>query len=419
MSAWRRVQYGSTDQVVWAARSRAGLELRIAPMAHAARCEAVVAARFGSIHDRLPSGERLPPGTAHMLEHQMFQRPEGDLFERLAAMGASANAWTSPIATAYQVGAAREILPPLERLLAALRSFESTPRALARERGIVAEEIAGSADDADWRGWIELMKCLYRRHPVRQDIAGSPRDLADISLGLLGRVHGAAYGSRNLVVAVAGTVDPDAVRDLVDRTFPRVVGAPWRPSQQVEGGWPAKRRATLHLPTQRPFVWVGWKLAPPATRAARTRARVEWDLLAEALFGDGGLVEGPLYEAGLAQEDFGASVDVEPSFAHIAVAGSAEEPALFLAGIERALAAAGARLGAPELERVRRRFLGARARRVGRAEATADALANEALQGASPSEDLRWARMATPSSLRRRLATLRPATRAVAIVEPA
>ena len=43
----------------------------------------------------------IPPGTAHFLEHEMFNRPDGDISEKFAELGAEVNAFTDTEKTVY------------------------------------------------------------------------------------------------------------------------------------------------------------------------------------------------------------------------------------------------------------------------------------------------------------------------------
>ena len=58
------------------------------------------ATNFGSIDTVCPpidGGEpvKVPDGTAHFLEHKLFENEDGDAFARYAETGADANAFTS------------------------------------------------------------------------------------------------------------------------------------------------------------------------------------------------------------------------------------------------------------------------------------------------------------------------------------
>ena len=67
-------------------------------------------------------------------------------------------------------------------------------------------------DDPDWRIYFGALQCLYSRHPVRIDIAGTAETIAPITMELLQEVHRTYYHPRNMVLAA---VSPEPV----SRTF--------------------------------------------------------------------------------------------------------------------------------------------------------------------------------------------------------
>ena len=75
-----------------------GLTVQVRPMPGYSSVHAVYGTDFGSI-DRFftVDGKKVvvPEGTAHFLEHKMFESDEGDAFSLYAKTGAQANAFTS------------------------------------------------------------------------------------------------------------------------------------------------------------------------------------------------------------------------------------------------------------------------------------------------------------------------------------
>ncbi|MDE7036276.1 MAG: insulinase family protein [Eubacteriales bacterium] len=65
---------------------------------------AILAVNFGSCDSRFSfegRDYRLPAGVAHFLEHKMFECEDGNALQKLTALGASPNAFTSRTMTAY------------------------------------------------------------------------------------------------------------------------------------------------------------------------------------------------------------------------------------------------------------------------------------------------------------------------------
>ena len=60
---------------------------------------------------------KVPDGIAHFLEHKMFEEEDGDVFNKFANFGASANAFTSFDRTAYLFSSTGHVKENLTTLL--------------------------------------------------------------------------------------------------------------------------------------------------------------------------------------------------------------------------------------------------------------------------------------------------------------
>ena len=90
--------YPQLGETVAEARLSNGLLARVVRKPGFAKAYAFMAVNYGSMDSRFRLGGKLydaPMGVAHYLEHKLFESEEGDAFERFAATGANANAYTS------------------------------------------------------------------------------------------------------------------------------------------------------------------------------------------------------------------------------------------------------------------------------------------------------------------------------------
>ena len=81
-----------------------GLTVRVLPKTNFNRTFAAFATDYGGADRRFSLGGSwidTPAGIAHYLEHKMFDLPEGNAMNMLAANGAQPNAFTSSDMTAY------------------------------------------------------------------------------------------------------------------------------------------------------------------------------------------------------------------------------------------------------------------------------------------------------------------------------
>ena len=103
-----------------------GLTVLVVPRPGFTRKSAYFVTNFGSLHTdfRFKGKEyHAPAGVAHYLEHKMFDLPGHDVYPEFAAMGASANAFTSHDLTAYYFTTTHHFADCLRLLL----TFVSTP----------------------------------------------------------------------------------------------------------------------------------------------------------------------------------------------------------------------------------------------------------------------------------------------------
>lgn len=420
-AGWRRERERLSGREVLGVRTQAGPLVRVVPMPGFALRSALLVARFGSLDTHLADGRPLPDGTAHFLEHKMFQSEEGDLFDVYARRGASANAYTTFGHTTYLFGATRRFDENLETLLGSLASITTDDASIARERGIIGQEIAMYADDPGWRGWFGLLEALFVRHPVRRDIAGTAESIAAIDRPLLERVFETGYAPANLVLCVAGDVDPDAVRATTERVLGgRPRGRSLRRRPVAEPRRLGAPEARVRLSVKRPQVWWGLKdRPPPRGRRARHRREALTRLGLEALFGDGGRVQAPLYEEGIADESLAAAYECEAGAAWAVVQAEVDDEAAWRARLRaetrRALAAG---LGPAEVERARRRLLGRLLRTFDAPDRTAHWLEALALRGEPVNEAADLLRAARPGEVNRRLRELFACPAAFSVVAP-
>lgn len=288
-----------------------GLTVLVRPMPGYAAAHAIVAARFGSIdlHFRLGEEElTLPAGVAHYLEHKMFEDQEGDAFAQFARTGANANAFTSFDRTCYYFTATNAVDESLDVLLNMVTHPYFTDETVAKEQGIIAQEIKMYEDSPDWRLITELCQCLYYTHPIRSDIAGSCESIARITPAMLYDCCRAFYAPSNLVLAAAGNITAQRVLDACARAGldkPAAAPAARRLFDPEPMTLPCAEK-TLKMAVAKPCFGIGFKEEPLAPGDGRTEAL--YDLILCCISGGMSRLYRRLYDEGLVNPGFGGEV---------------------------------------------------------------------------------------------------------------
>ena len=175
---------------------------------------------FGSVdQDFLWKGQKvhLPAGVAHFLEHKMFESEKGDAFDFYAKTGASANAYTGFERTCYVFGATDHLDESLDVLLDFVSHPWFTEATVAKEQGIIGQEIRMYEDSPDWRLMFAVFDCLYHNCPLKVDIAGTVESISEITPALLYTCTDAFYNPGNMVLAAAGRITREQVLAALDR----------------------------------------------------------------------------------------------------------------------------------------------------------------------------------------------------------
>lgn len=306
-----------------------GLTVLVRPMPGYRGAHAVYATKFGSVNqDFTLDGEvvRLPAGVAHFLEHKMFESEEGDAFARYAKTGANANAYTSFDKTCYIFTATDKIDESLDILLSMVGEPWFTEETIAKEQGIIGQEIRMYEDSPEWRMLFELCGCLYHAHPIRQDIAGTVESIAEITPKMLYDCCAAWYQPANMVLAVAGGITMEQVLAACGRAGlmqarPAHAAAPLWPNEPASVACPYKE---LQMEVAKPCIGIGFKEAAVPTNDLK--ARHVCDILTELVCGEMTPLYRALYDQGLVNPEFGAeSLMLDGCFC-ILFTGESEQP---------------------------------------------------------------------------------------------
>lgn len=306
-----------------------GLTAAVRPMPGFSGTHVILAVRFGSIHRYFSAGGRdirVPAGTAHYLEHKMFEDEDGDAFAKFAKTGANSNAFTSFDRTCYLFTATEQVEQNLDILLGMVTHPYFTPETIAKEKGIIEQEIKMYQDSPDWRLITGLCECLYHTHPIKNDIAGTCASIAGITPAILYECHKAFYTPENMVLAAAGDITMDALLSACGR-WGLAEKRPGEPAAKLWDAEPeeiARSEQTVYMPVTKPCFGIGFKEHP--LPAHDTRTELLYDLLCCCICGGMSPLYRRLYDEGLTNPDFGAEVLRTDNCCCILFTGESDEP---------------------------------------------------------------------------------------------
>ncbi|SDN40385.1 EF-P 5-aminopentanol modification-associated protein YfmH [Acetanaerobacterium elongatum] len=309
---------------------KSGLTILLCPMQGYSSTYALFATRYGSIDTCFKTQHdadfvTVPEGIAHFLEHKMFEDEDGDAFAKYAKTGASANAFTSFDRTAYEFLTSDNVYESLEILLKMVTTPYFTEKSVAKEQGIIGQEIEMYNDDPNWRVFFNLLRALYVNHPLRIDIAGTAASIAQIDKDLLYRCYNTFYNLKNMVLAISGNFDIERVLEVCDKVLKPAEEMIIDRRQPEEPLTVAKEYVEQEFEVSIPLFQFGFKV-PPYTDAERLKLSVANDILLEALAGEASPLYSRLYEQGLINDSFSYEGMIERECVANVFSGESKNP---------------------------------------------------------------------------------------------
>ncbi|MCH5323742.1 MAG: insulinase family protein [Eubacterium sp.] len=305
-----------------------GATLILYPMKGYSSAYALFGTRYGSVDTTFKTKNdddfvTVPEGIAHYLEHKLFENDECDAFELYAKTGANANAFTSFDKTAYLFSCSQKFEENLEILLGFVQDPYFTDETVAKEQGIIGQEIRMYEDDPGWRVFFNCLQAMYHNNPVRIDIAGTVESIAKIDKDLLYRCYNTFYNLNNMVIAIAGNFDVDKTLEICDRLL--------KPSEdpELETKIPDEpyevltKRSVQKLSCAMPLFNIGFKL-PNDTE--RFKNKVRYSILMDMCLNKGSDFFERMYESKLINYSFNTYVFDGRGFFSIIVDGESRDP---------------------------------------------------------------------------------------------
>ena len=315
-----------------------GLLINIVPKRDFARSYAFFATRYGGMDTRFClNGKWLdtPAGIAHYLEHKMFDTKEGNALQELAKNGAEPNAFTSNAITGYYFDSTSHFEENLEILLSFVSVPYFTEESVAKEQGIIGQEIRMIEDNPDWQIYTRMLQAMYSTSTARTSIAGTVESISHITAETLYDCHKAFYTPSNMVLTVVGNVDPVHVVDMAKRILPREKAEPIQRDYGAEPMAVAEKETKMAMEVSCPQFLTGFKCDSVENGEEYMRQALIGDMACDILLGDSSPLYLRLYDRGLINTSFGGAYEMMPGVAYLYAGGDSKDARTVVAEIQK------------------------------------------------------------------------------------
>ena len=331
----KEITFSQLDETLYYEKQNNGLDVYILPKKGFNKTFATFTTKYGSVDNWfVPLGQdeykKVPDGIAHFLEHKLFEKKDGDVFQVFSKQGASSNAFTSFTRTAYLFSSTSSFKKNLTTLINFVQEPYFTEATVEKEKGIIGQEITMYQDNADWRLYFGTIGNMYYNHPVKIDIAGTIESIDKITKDLLYECYETFYHPSNMLLFIVGPVDPNEIMDLIrdnQQSKDYMNASEIRRKNEIEPDTVAEKKKVLEMNVATPKVLVGIKAKNlSATGNELLKNELTINLLLDILFGKSSEMYEKLYAEGLIDQTFSYDYTQEKDFGFSMIGGDSSDP---------------------------------------------------------------------------------------------
>ncbi|RDI47389.1 EF-P 5-aminopentanol modification-associated protein YfmH [Falsibacillus pallidus] len=366
----KKIDFDQLQESLYYEKMDNGLDVYILPKNGFNKTFCTFTTNYGSVDNHFvpldgDDFEKVPDGIAHFLEHKLFEKEDGDVFQQFSKQGASSNAFTSFTRTAYLFSSTSDVEKNLVTLIDFVQDPYFTEKTVEKEKGIIGQEITMYDDNPDWRLYFGLIQNMYHNHPVKIDIAGTIESIAPITKDLLYLCYNTFYHPSNMLLFVVGPVDAENTMNMIrDNQNKKDFKEPKEIQRKFEDepSTVAEKKQVLKMNVQSSKCLVGIKALDVNQKGKEMlKNELTINVFLDMLFGKSAKNYFDLYNEGLIDETFYYDYTQETGFGFAMIGGDTEKPDQLAERIEDILLKAkeGEFLSEEALERSKKKKAGA------------------------------------------------------------
>ena len=308
-------------------KTKNGLQYYILPQRDFGDKMAAIVVKRGANHlfwkDKDGKELTFPQGTAHFIEHKLFQQEWGDAFTKFNQQGASANAFTDGDKTVYYFTCRERFMENLNLLLDFVQKPFFTEKDTEREKSIITSEITMYDDDPNWVVYYQMLESMYASHPIKNQIAGTAQTVQKITAETLRKAYETYYTTENMVLICTGDIQGNRVRAAAENVKNRTTDARVFFPLEQQGILEKYKERNMHL--SQPNFQIGFKL-PAIPKEDWLKTRIAAGFVLELLAGESSSFYREAYEAKLLDEPLGSAFFCGEGYAFAAFSATGEHP---------------------------------------------------------------------------------------------
>src|SRR5512146_2961334 len=166
-------------------------------------------------------------GISHFVEHMVFKgtksRTAEDIARQVDSIGGNMDAFTAKECICFNVKVLDEHLPIAMDVLSDLvLNPVFSANDIARERGVILEEIKMDEDNPDYLVHEIFTQNFWKDHPLGKPILGTKDTVRRFEQPLLFEYYGKRFHPANMIISAAGNLTHERFREVAGERFSRL-----------------------------------------------------------------------------------------------------------------------------------------------------------------------------------------------------
>ncbi|MDR0691193.1 MAG: insulinase family protein [Streptococcaceae bacterium] len=332
----KKIEYAHVGETLFLEQLPNGLRVLLWPKKDFYKTYALFTTNFGSIDNEfIPVGENekvhFPDGIAHFLEHKLFEKEDGDVFQKFEKLGSFSNANTGFTRTSYLFSTTSKVEKNLEMLMDFVQEPYFTEELIDKEQGIIAQEMQMYQDEPDWRLFLGLLENLYPNNVLSCDIVGTRKSISKITAEMLYQNFYRFYHPSNMTLVVGGRFDADEIMRVIKENQAKKKFSEISLAQKTfsfKNDEPIIEIRSIKMNIVYPKFILGLKGRDeiPKNGAELLQYRFSLKLYLQMLFGPTSQNFLQLYTKGLVDDSFSYAFTLDRGFHLIEINGDADDP---------------------------------------------------------------------------------------------
>ncbi|MFJ7939625.1 EF-P 5-aminopentanol modification-associated protein YfmH [Peribacillus sp. NPDC096622] len=169
-----------------------------------------------SIYHEKECNSKIPYGTAHFLEHLIFQNNQFDVLHRFGNIGSSINASTNFEYTSFVISCTEQLELNIQMILKLVQSISITNDIVEKEKKIIKQEILQTQSNKKAKCFTNLLSDLYGDESgVAQPIVGNLASIDSMDSDILEKCFQKFYSIENMKIIIIGDIIPEEIYTII------------------------------------------------------------------------------------------------------------------------------------------------------------------------------------------------------------